>query len=84
MRPDFCATIPFLQRSRSERNDEISEPLTAKAMAIVTTNVYGIKAAAAGGFDVRLFARGRVQSAVECRGCRAVEAVEAVERCRAL
>ena len=54
-RPNFCAIIPFLQGSRSERKDEISEPLTAKPMAIITTNVYGIERAAAGDFDVRVF-----------------------------
>ena len=55
-RPDFCAIIPFLQGSCSERNDEISGPLTAKAMANITTNVYGIETAAKGDFDVRVFA----------------------------
>ena len=55
-RPDFCAIIPFLQGSQSERKDEFFEPLTAQAMTIITTNLYGIETAAAGDFDVRLFA----------------------------
>ena len=50
-RPDFCAITPFLQGSRSERNDELFEPLTAQAMTIITTNIYGIETAAAGDFD---------------------------------